>query len=71
MRIKRGTVWPWTALLPPPEGWEFLPTSSAYLSHTPLAIYAVRDHDGPPVIPEDQLQAIEHALPPRQRQVTG
>jgi hypothetical protein len=56
--IPAGTVWPWCAVIPPPEGWDFLPTSMLYASAYPLGIVALVDHDKPPALPQDVLARI-------------
>jgi hypothetical protein len=56
--LPRGTVWPWCSVIAPPEGWDFLPTSATYGSAVPLGIYALRDHDEYPRLPEDVVAGL-------------
>lgn len=65
--VRRGDVFVWSSLIPPPEGYQFLPHSMRYGRHEPLGIVSLREHDEPPRVPESMLDYIERNPGPQDR----
>lgn len=61
-RVRRGEVFPWSSMCPPPEGYRFLPHRALLFVDQPLPIVALRDHEDPPVMGEEYLRKLENRV---------